>query len=85
VVRVSVSDTGCGLQADAERVFEPFYTTKKHGLGLGLSICRSIVMAHQGRLWAEPGIPESSAAATAAARCGATFHLDLPAAEERNS
>jgi C4-dicarboxylate-specific signal transduction histidine kinase len=52
-VLISVSDTGCGLPPDAERVFEPFYTTKKQGLGLGLSICRSIITAHQGRLWAE--------------------------------
>jgi len=66
-VRISVSDTGCGLPPDAERIFEPFYTTKKHGLGLGLPICRSIVTAHKGRLWAENG----------AAR-GAVFHLELP-------
>jgi PAS domain S-box-containing protein len=66
-VRISVSDTGCGLPRVAERVFQPFYTTKKHGLGLGLPICRSIVTAHKGRLWAENG----------AAR-GAVFHLELP-------
>jgi C4-dicarboxylate-specific signal transduction histidine kinase len=71
VVRISVSDTGCGLPPDAERVFEPFHTTKKDGLGLGLSICRSIVSAHQGRLWAE-----------APAGAGATFHLELPANRE---
>ena len=52
-VRISVSDNGCGLPAESERIFEPFYTTKKDGLGLGLPICRSIVTAHQGRLWAE--------------------------------
>lgn len=68
-VRVSVSDNGRGLPSDLERVFEPFYTTKNQGLGLGLSICRSIVAAHQGRLWAE---------ANAAAGGGATFHLELP-------
>ena len=71
-VRISVSDTGCGLPPDAERIFEPFYTTKKHGLGLGLSICRSIVTAHKGRLWAENG-----------AVGGAVIHLELPAAEQR--
>jgi two-component system, LuxR family, sensor kinase FixL len=70
VVRISVSDTGSGLPPDAERIFEPFYTTKKHGLGLGLSICRSIVTAHKGRLWAEKGAAK-----------GAVFHLELPAAE----
>jgi two-component system sensor kinase FixL len=68
-VRVSVSDTGCGLPPEAERVFEPFFTTKKEGLGLGLQICRSIVSAHNGRLWAEPG-----------ASRGTTFHVELPAA-----
>ena len=73
-VRVSVSDTGCGLPPDAERIFEPFYTTKKDGLGLGLPICRSIVGAHHGRLWAEPNV---------ATRRGATFHVELPALAER--
>jgi PAS domain S-box-containing protein len=70
-VRISVSDTGCGLPRVAERIFEPFYTTKKQGLGLGLSICRSIVTAHKGRLWAE-----NSAAG------GAVFHLELPTGEK---
>jgi two-component system, LuxR family, sensor kinase FixL len=72
-VRVSVSDTGCGLPPDAERIFEPFYTTKKEGLGLGLPICRSIVSAHNGRLWAEPNVAATSR--------GTTFHLELPARE----
>jgi PAS domain S-box-containing protein len=70
-VRMSVSDTGCGLPPDAERVFEPFYSTKAQGLGLGLSICRSIVTAHKGRLWAE-----------ATANGGATLRLELPAADK---
>ena len=73
-VRVSVSDTGCGLPPDAERIFQPFYTTRKDGLGLGLPICRSIVSAHHGRLWAEPNV--------AATRRGATFHVELPAPAE---
>lgn len=80
VARVSVSDTGCGLPPDMERVFKPFYTTKQKGLGLGLTICRSIAAAHAGRLWAEahvvPGIPADGIAAS----CGATFHLELPLA-----
>jgi two-component system sensor kinase FixL len=52
-VTIAVSDRGRGLPPDvAPRVFEPFYTTKEQGLGLGLSISRSIVTAHGGRLWA---------------------------------
>ena len=68
-IRISVSDTGDGVPADGvEKLFEPFYTTKTLGLGLGLPICRSIVMAHGGRLWAEP-----------ASKHGAVFHIELPA------
>ena len=71
-VEIQVSDSGTGLPAGAEhRVFEPFFTTKQNGLGLGLSICRSIITAHGGRLWAESH-PDR----------GATFHLTLHA--ERN-
>jgi PAS domain S-box-containing protein len=67
-VRATVRDEGSGLPADAEHLFQPFYTTKPQGLGLGLPICRSIVAAHHGRLWAEPH-PER----------GAVFHIELPA------
>jgi C4-dicarboxylate-specific signal transduction histidine kinase len=68
VIAVSVEDSGPGLSPDAlKRIFQPFYTTKSTGLGVGLSICRSIVEAHGGRLWASPG-----------AQRGAVFEFVLP-------
>lgn len=74
LARVSVSDSGNGQPVDPEQIFQPFYTTKKDGLGLGLAICRSIATAHHGRLWAE-----HSSASTHADR-GTTLHLELPTA-----
>ena len=69
-VRVSVADRGPGIPpADLERIFEPFVTTKPQGMGLGLAICRSIVKAHGGRLWAANS-PEG----------GAMLHVELPGA-----
>jgi signal transduction histidine kinase len=60
-VTVEVRDSGPGFAPAAlERVFEAFYTTKPGGLGLGLSICRSIIEAHDGRLWASPNVPRGA-------------------------
>src|SRR5882762_5292456 len=68
-VSVEVRDSGPGFAAaDIDRVFEAFYTTKPSGLGLGLSICRSIIEAHGGRLWASANLPR-----------GASFQFALPA------
>ncbi|WP_309246530.1 ATP-binding protein [Ramlibacter montanisoli] len=54
-VRLTVQDAGVGLDAgSAERLFEAFYTTKSAGMGIGLSVSRSIIERHHGRLWAEP-------------------------------
>jgi two-component system sensor kinase FixL len=54
MVEIGVADTGPGLAPDvAEQLFQPFITTKKHGMGVGLSICRTIVEAHGGKIWAE--------------------------------
>jgi PAS domain S-box-containing protein len=65
---VAIADRGSGIPPDAaDRLFEPFFTTKPHGLGLGLSICRSIIAAHGGRLWADNN-PDG----------GATFTFALP-------
>jgi PAS domain S-box-containing protein len=67
-IRIEVRDAGAGF-TDAERVFEPFFTTKEHGMGMGLTICRSIVESHGGRLWAEKNGSR-----------GATFAFTLPVA-----
>jgi signal transduction histidine kinase len=67
--RVGVLDTGPGLRPESlPRLFEPFYTTKPHGIGMGLSICRSIIEAHGGRLWATGHTPQ-----------GAFFQFTIPA------
>jgi signal transduction histidine kinase len=67
-VMVAVRDTGPGLKPEIlNRLFEPFYTTKSDGMGMGLPICRSIVEAHGGRLWATANAPR-----------GAIFQFTLP-------
>jgi C4-dicarboxylate-specific signal transduction histidine kinase len=67
-VLVEVRDTGPGLSPESlSRLFEPFYTTKPEGMGMGLSICRSIIEAHGGRLWAIPCEPH-----------GALFQVTIP-------
>src|SRR5713226_3263246 len=67
-VLVSVTDCGVGISAeDADQLFNAFFTTKSGGLGMGLSICRSIVEAHGGRLWATATVPH-----------GAMFQFTLP-------
>lgn len=64
---VSISDTGTGIASqDLDRIFNPLFTTKSEGMGMGLSICRSIIEAHDGRLWTVPNTP-----------CGATFRFTL--------
>lgn len=70
MVRISVADTGKGISAEvAEQLFQPFVTSKEHGMGIGLSICRTIIEAHGGRIWFEP-----------TAGRGTVFHFTVPEA-----
>ncbi len=72
---VSVADHGVGLAPDnLEKVFEPFFSTKPHGMGLGLSVCRTIITAHGGKLWAANNADR-----------GATFYFTIPAQPELRS
>src|SRR5581483_3231235 len=67
-VLIVIADSGPGLPPQSlEHLFEPFYTTKPGGLGIGLSICRSIIAAHGGRLWATANVPH-----------GAIFQFTVP-------
>jgi PAS domain S-box-containing protein len=72
-VEIAVSDTGKGVPDEAcEKIFNSFFTTKPDGMGIGLSISKTIVEAHKGRIWADKGID-----------CGATFRFTLPSAETK--
>jgi C4-dicarboxylate-specific signal transduction histidine kinase len=73
-VLVAVHDSGTGLGLEADRVFTPFFTTKANGMGMGLSISRSLVESHGGRLWASPNSPD-----------GAVFYFTLPPAGRESS
>jgi PAS domain S-box-containing protein len=74
-VLVAVQDSGPGLKPESlDRLFDAFYTTKPDGLGMGLSICRSIIEAHGGRVWATPNLPQ-----------GAAFQFTLPQQRETAS
>jgi PAS domain S-box-containing protein len=71
-VLIAVADAGTGFNPGiAARIFDPLFTTKSNGMGLGLSICRSIIEAHGGRLWASPGSPH-----------GAVFQFTMPIWEQ---
>ncbi|MGB3659975.1 MAG: HAMP domain-containing sensor histidine kinase [Pseudolabrys sp.] len=67
-VHVSIRDTGAGIkQSDVARLFQPMFTTKTRGMGMGLSICQSIIENHDGRIWASPGV-----------NGGTIFQFELP-------
>jgi signal transduction histidine kinase len=69
---LTVQDSGTGIDPqNVERIFDRFFTTKASGKGMGLTICRSIIEAHNGRLWVEPGIHQ-----------GSLFRISLPAGPE---
>jgi len=74
-VKVTVSDTGLGIDPTIhDRLFQAFSTTKQDGMGLGLSICRTIVEAHGGKIWAD-AVPTG----------GTAFHFCIPLAESQHA
>jgi signal transduction histidine kinase len=69
-ILVSIEDSGTGLEEGwSDRIFEPLFTTKPNGMGMGLAICKSIVEGHGGRIWASPGAPN-----------GTVFQFSVPSA-----
>jgi len=67
-VLVSIADTGGGIDtANLNRIFQPMFTTKAHGMGMGLSICKSIIESHNGLIWVSANAPR-----------GSVFHFELP-------
>jgi signal transduction histidine kinase len=67
-VLISVADSGTGIDPkDIDHIFDPFFTTKSNGMGMGLSICKSIIDDHGGRLWASPDL-----------KYGSVFYIVLP-------
>ncbi len=74
MIHVSIEDTGTGIDpSNFERVFTPHFTTKGQGIGMGLSICHSIIENHNGRIWVSPGADR-----------GAIFHFELPAKADKS-
>jgi len=83
MLRIQVSDTGGGIsEAVIERMFEPFFSTKAEGMGMGLNICRSIIESHQGRLWAKN---QMDAERTKLSGCTFTILLPLESSESRET
>jgi signal transduction histidine kinase len=67
-VHISVEDTGTGIDpSNLDKIFSPLFTTKEHGMGMGLSICHSIIENHNGRIWVSPGVTR-----------GSIFQFELP-------
>jgi len=74
-LKITVSDSGAGIASElGDQLFEPFYSTKEKGIGMGLAISKSIIEAHNGKLWS-----------TANPVCGTSFHFTLPIAKEGKS